>query len=87
LDATLRAALLSLLRGAGFSVLDTGVYTQTQGPRFETPAEIRSLALQGGDIVGMTCAHEMTLCKELGLPYAVVCIIDNVRALRTQVRI
>jgi len=58
-------------------VLDSGVYAQTLGPRFETPAEIRSLAIQGGDIVGMTCAHEATLCRELGLPYAVLCIIDN----------
>jgi len=77
LDDALRRALLSTLRGAGFSVLDNGVYAQTQGPRFETPAEIRSLAIQGGDIVGMTCGHEATLCRELGLPYALVCIIDN----------
>ena len=26
----------------------------------------------------MTCAHEATLCKESGLPYAVVCMVDNV---------
>jgi purine nucleoside phosphorylase len=77
LDQELRQALLSLLRSHNYSVLDSGVYAQTLGPRFETPAEIRSLAIQGGDIVGMTCAHEATLCRELGLPYAVLCIIDN----------
>jgi 5-methylthioadenosine/S-adenosylhomocysteine deaminase len=77
LDQGLRQGLLSLLRSNGYSVLDSGVYAQTLGPRFETPAEIRSLAIQGGDIVGMTCAHEATLCRELGLPYAVLCIIDN----------
>lgn len=77
LDQTIRQTLLSLLRENGYSVLDSGVYAQTLGPRFETAAEIRSLAIQGGDIVGMTCAHEATLCKELGLPYAVLCMIDN----------
>ena len=30
-----------------------------------------------GDLVGMTCAHEATLAKEAGLPYAVVCMVDN----------
>jgi 5-methylthioadenosine/S-adenosylhomocysteine deaminase len=77
LDESLRQGLLSVLRANNYPVLDTGVYAQTLGPRFETPAEIRSLAIQGGDIVGMTCAHEATLCRELGLPYAVLCIIDN----------
>ena len=31
-----------------------------------------------GHLVGMTCAHEATLCKEMLLPYAVVCMVDNV---------
>jgi hypothetical protein len=49
---------------------------QSQGPRFETKAEIKSMALQG-DVVGMTCGHEATLCAELHLPYALVCMCDN----------
>jgi hypothetical protein len=57
--------------------LSTGTYVQTHGPRFETPAEIRALATLGGTIVGMTCAHEATLAKEIKLPYAVVCMVDN----------
>ena len=61
---------------SSFSPLPRGVYTQTRGPRFETPAEIRMLAM-AGDVVGMTCAHEATLAKEMGLPYAVVCMVDN----------
>jgi Phosphorylase superfamily len=53
------------------------VYAQTRGPRFETPVEIRMLATHG-HIVGMTCAHEVMLCNEIKLPYAVVCMVDNV---------
>jgi len=49
---------------------------QTHGPRFETAAEIRQVA-GFADVVGMTCAHEATLCKELALPYALVCVVDN----------
>ena len=73
-DETLRSELLNLLES--FRPIPRGVYTQTRGPRFETPAEIRMLAL-AGDLVGMTCAHEASLAKELSLPYAVICMVDN----------
>ena len=55
---------------------DGGVYVQTIGPRFETPAEIRFLATVG-DLVGMTLAAECVIAKEVGLAYAAVCMIDN----------
>jgi 5'-methylthioadenosine phosphorylase len=55
---------------------DGGVYWQTNGPRFETPAEIRLLAAHA-DLVGMTLASECTVAAELGLPYAAVCVVDN----------
>lgn len=53
------------------------MYAQTTGPRFETAAEIRVLAQQGGDIVGMTCGFEAALFRELSIPYALLCIVDN----------
>ena len=55
---------------------DGGVYWQTIGPRFETPAEIRLLAAHA-DVVGMTVASECVLARELGLAYAAVCVVDN----------
>jgi 5'-methylthioadenosine phosphorylase len=55
---------------------DGGLYWQTIGPRFETPAEIRLLAAYA-DVVGMTVASECVLAGELGLPYAAVCVVDN----------
>lgn len=30
-----------------------------------------------GDVVGMTGAHEATLAVEAGLPYAMLCMVDN----------
>jgi len=55
---------------------DGGVYWQTIGPRFETPAEIRLLAAHA-DVVGMTVASECVLAGELGIAYAAVCMVDN----------
>lgn len=55
---------------------DGGVYWQTIGPRFETQAEIRLLAAHA-DLVGMTIASECVLAGELRIPYAAVCVVDN----------
>ncbi len=53
------------------------VYVQTPGPRFETRAEVRVLRQWGGDVVGMTAAAEADLCREIGLNYNLLCIVDN----------
>ncbi len=53
-----------------------GVYAQTTGPRFETPAEVRALA-EVADMVGMTIAAEAILAGEAALAYAPVCSVDN----------
>lgn len=57
-------------------IRDGGTYVQTQGPRFETPAEAHLLA-DYGDIVGMTAVSEMILASELNMNYATVCSVDN----------
>lgn len=57
-------------------VHDGGIYAQTVGPRFETPAEIRFLATVA-DLVGMTLAAECTIACELDLAYASICVVDN----------
>ena len=53
-----------------------GIYVQTQGPRFETKAEVNILKKEG-DVVGMTMASEATLCMEYAIPYVSLCSIDN----------
>jgi 5'-methylthioadenosine phosphorylase len=55
---------------------DGGIYWEAIGPRFETPAEIRLIA-QHADVIGMTIASECAIAGELGLPYAAICIVDN----------
>ena len=56
--------------------IDGGVYVQTTGPRFETPAEVRFLATIG-DVVGMTVGTENVAMRERDLRHAAVCIVDN----------
>ncbi|HEX5762875.1 MAG TPA: MTAP family purine nucleoside phosphorylase [Solirubrobacterales bacterium] len=64
-------------QGAGAAPLrDGGVYWQTNGPRFETPAEVRLIAAHA-HLVGMTLAAECVVASELDLRYAAVCMVDN----------
>lgn len=76
-DRAWRSRVLASWREAGADALrDGGVYWQAIGPRFETPAEIRLMAAHA-DLVGMTVASECVVAGELGLPYAAVCVVDN----------
>jgi 5'-methylthioadenosine phosphorylase/5'-methylthioinosine phosphorylase len=74
---TLRTELLAAGEGAGVAVRDGGTYAVTQGPRLETAAEIRRLAQDGSDIVGMTAMPEAALARERGLEYATLAFTVN----------
>jgi len=54
-----------------------GIYVCTQGPRFETRAEIRFYASQGWNIVGMTAVPEVQLANELGICYCGISVVTN----------
>lgn len=76
-DAPWRAQLVDTWRATTATPIhDGGVYAQTSGPRFETPAEVRALT-HVADLVGMTVASECMLATEVGLPYAALCVVDN----------
>lgn len=52
-------------------------YVCTEGPRFETSAEIRAYRMMGGDLVGMTAVPEVVLARELGLCYQTLALVTN----------
>lgn len=79
-DPDLRRRLIDAARAAGIPHAASGVYGVTQGPRLETAAEIRRLARDGCDVVGMTAMPEAALARELGLGYASVCMVVNAAA-------
>ena len=58
-------------------VEESGVYVCTEGPRFETTAEIRMYRNWGADVVGMTNIPEVVLARELGMCYATLCLVVN----------
>jgi 5'-methylthioadenosine phosphorylase len=76
-DGNLRQGLLAAARDAGEPVVDGAVYATTQGPRLETAAEINMIERDGGDVVGMTGMPEAGLARELGIPYAAICVVAN----------
>lgn len=76
MDPDWRAAVGKALTTQVCGYADGGVYAEALGPRFETPAEVRALA-QVADVVGMTCASEAALARELDLPHAILGMVDN----------
>jgi len=67
-----RAALLDACRESDVPFRDGGCYGHVDGPRFNTRAEIRSLALAGVTAVSQTASPETVLCGEAELPYALL---------------
>ncbi|MGI9862086.1 S-methyl-5'-thioadenosine phosphorylase [Moorella naiadis] len=64
----------------GIKAHTSGVYACTEGPRFETPAEIRMIRQLGGDLVGMTNVPEVVLAHEVGLCYGLIAMVTNMAA-------
>lgn len=53
-----------------------GTYVVTEGPRFESPAEIRHLQSMG-DIVGQSLSPEVWLARDIGACYAGIYVVVN----------
>jgi 5'-methylthioadenosine phosphorylase len=73
----LRRTIRRCAEGIGIEISEGGVYVCTEGPRFETPAEINMFRLLGGHLVGMTGIPEVVLARELGLCYATIALVTN----------
>lgn len=76
-DRALRQALIAAAALADVEITPAGTYACTQGPRLETAAEIRKLAADGCDLVGMTGMPEAGLARELDIPYANLSVVAN----------
>lgn len=74
------AALLRAARTLEIPVAEKACYICTQGPRFETPAEIRAYKMWGADVVGMTGVPEAPLLREAGICLASLAVIANFAA-------
>jgi 5'-methylthioadenosine phosphorylase len=73
----LRHALLYSAGRMGHHAAERATYVCTEGPRLETPAEIRLYHSYGADLVGMTLCPEAFLARELEICYAAICYLTN----------
>jgi len=71
------AALVRSCTNVGVDFESSGVYVGVEGPRYETPAEIRLYASWGADVIGMTNIPEVVLAREAGLCYAAIAVVTN----------
>jgi 5'-methylthioadenosine phosphorylase len=76
----MRGLLRRAAESSGIEVASGGCYVCTDGPRFESPAEIRMFRMLGADVVGMTNVPEVVLARELGMCYALVAMVTNYAA-------
>ena len=60
--------------------LREGVYLQTPGPSYESPAEIRMFRSWGADAVGMSTAVEAIAARHMGLTVGGISCITNMAA-------
>ncbi|MBR3268980.1 MAG: purine-nucleoside phosphorylase [Oscillospiraceae bacterium] len=60
--------------------LKEGVYVQTPGPAYESPAEIRMFRLLGADAVGMSTAIEAIAARHCGMEICGISCISNLAA-------
>ncbi len=66
-----------IIKRIKYEIKNDIIYVCTEGPRFETAAEINFYRQIGGDVVGMTNVPEVVLAKELSMCYTAVGIVTN----------
>ena len=76
----LNGVLVAAAKKAELELIEGGTYVCAEGPRFETPAEIKMYKMMGGDLVGMTNVPEVVLAREAGLCYSTVALSTNFAA-------
>lgn len=76
----LRATLIKTARELKIKLHPRGVYCCSEGPRFETAAEIKAVRRLGCDLVGMTNVPECVLAREAEICYSAISVVTNFAA-------
>jgi 5'-methylthioadenosine phosphorylase len=76
----LRRLMIKIAEKLGPRMWDRAILVCTEGPRYETVAEIEMFRRLGCDIVGMTGLPEAVLARELEMCYGSVCYVSNMAA-------
>lgn len=75
--AASREKLIATAKQQACSYIDKATYGVTQGPRYETRAEIRRYQNDGCDLLGMTGMPEASLAQEMQINYAVCGLVTH----------
>ncbi len=75
--AATRDKLIAIAKQQHCGYQGHGVYGVTQGPRYETKAEIHRYRNDGCQLLGMTGMPEAALAQEIGLDYAVCGLVTK----------
>lgn len=78
--SSMSKTLLAVGQKMGIPIHKSGTYVCTEGPRFETPAEIAMFAKLGGHLVGMTNVPEVVLAREAEMCYSAIAMVTNFAA-------
>lgn len=73
----LREKVIQAAKEAGETPWERGIFVCTEGPRFESPAEVRFYRSAGGDIIGTPMIPELILAKEASMCCASISIVIN----------
>lgn len=73
----IRRQLMEAAERLDLGLKKEAVLVCTEGPRYETPAEIEMFRILGGDVVGMTGIPEAVLARELEMCYSSICFVSN----------
>lgn len=85
-DANICQELVAACKYFDQNPVNGGTIAVFNGPRYETPAEIKAFTILGAHFFGMTSAPEAFLAKEIELPYATLAVVTNYAAgLQSQV--
>jgi 5'-methylthioadenosine phosphorylase len=79
-STVLNSQIQVILKKENYPYQENLTLAVTEGPRFETSAEIKAYAILGADIVGMTGYPEVSLARELSMEYACLAICTNFAA-------
>lgn len=74
---SLRNTVIESAEQMNIPLAKQGTYLCCDGPRFESPAEVRLFARWEADIVGMTGLPEVVFAREAGMEYAALGIVTN----------
>jgi 5'-methylthioadenosine phosphorylase len=74
---TLRKAADAVLSEMKLVHQATGTAAVSEGPRMETPAEVRQLGSLGAEVVTHSFVPEVFLARELQMCYAAICYVVN----------